>query len=286
MESGVCVDSLFPDLREVETSDAALAKDGGVAAGSGSLAALRALPAERILDAAADDGALDFEPAIDGWVLPRQPALTFARGQQAKVAVLVGSNESEVSIFASPLVGGHSNRPTTVAAYRAWLEKKFPLLADRVFAVYPAQMDAEVPVAFRTMFTDYDFAFGAWLLARDAAPTGKDAYLYRFTYVGRGPFAALGAFHSEELMFLSRHYWTSWIPQPDDAALSKAIIGYWTRFVKTGNPNGSGLNEWPPFRQGGQAQELGHRIAPEAIPRQEGFELFQQYLDSRLKKTP
>jgi carboxylesterase type B len=136
-------------------------------------------------------------------VLPRQPALTFARGQQAKVAVLVGSNESEVSIFASPLVGGHSNRPTTVAAYRAWLEKKFPLLADRVFAVYPAQMDAEVPVAFRTMFTDYDFAFGAWLLARDAAPTGKDAYLYRFTYVGRGPFAALGAFHSEELMFLS-----------------------------------------------------------------------------------
>ena len=285
MESGVCVDSLYPDARELETSDAALAKDAGVAAGSGSLAALRALPAERIMNAAADDGALDFEPAVDGWVLPRQPALALAQGEQARVAVLVGSNESEVSIFASSLVGGQSYRPKTVAAYRAWLGKKFGPLADRVFAAYPAREDSEVPLVFRTMFSDYDFAFGAWLLARDMGPTGKDAYLYRFTYVGRGPFAQLGAFHSEELMFLSRHYWTSWIPQPEDAALSQAIIGYWTQFVKTGNPNGSGLNEWPAFRRGGEAQELGRRIAPETVPRQEGFELFQQYLDSRLKKA-
>ncbi|HEX4309802.1 MAG TPA: carboxylesterase family protein [Acidobacteriaceae bacterium] len=285
MESGVCVDSLYPDARELQTSDAPLAKDAGVAAGSGSLAALRALPAERIMNAAADDGALDFEPAIDGWVLPRQPALAFAQGRQANVAVLVGSNESEVSIFASPLVGRQSNRPKTIAAYRAWLGKKFGTLADRVFAVYPAREDADVPVAFRTMFSDYDFAFGAWLLARDMSPIGKDAWLYRFTYVGRGPFAELGAFHSEELMFLSRHYWTSWVPQPEDAALSQAIIGYWTRFVKTGNPNGSGLSAWPAFRQGGEAQELGRRIAPEAVPRQAGFELFQQYLDARLKKA-
>jgi para-nitrobenzyl esterase len=284
MESGVCVDGIDPTLPQLQTSDARLANDLGVTAGPGEVAALRALPAQQVFDAAAKDAALDPEPAVDGYVLPQQPATAFAEGRQARAAVLVGSNDGEVSIFASPLVGGRAYRPTTVAAYRAWLERKFGPLADRVFAAYPAATDAEVPLAFRTMFTDYDFGFGAWLLAKDTGKVGKDAYLYHFSYLGGGPFAQLGAFHSEEEMFLSRHYWTSWIAQPEDAVLSRTIIGYWTNFVKTGNPNGTGLAEWPAFGPSGKAQELGRRIGPESDPRAEKWSAFQEYLNSRLAK--
>jgi para-nitrobenzyl esterase len=284
MESGVCVDSVYPKLHELETNNARLAKDLGVAAGPGELAALRAVPAERMYAVAAKDDALDFEPAVDGWVLPQQPAVAFAKGQQVKVPVLVGSNDSEVSIFASPLVDSHSYRPKTVAAYRAWMEKEFGPLANQVLAEYPAQTDAEVPQVFRQMFTDYDFGFGAWLLARDTDKVGKAAYLYHFTYVGQGPFAQLGAFHSEEEMFLSRHYWTSWVARPEDAILSRTIIGYWTNFVKMGNPNGAGLPEWPALRPSGEAEELGKRVGPEAVPRVKKLALFQEYLTSRLRK--
>jgi para-nitrobenzyl esterase len=284
MESGVCVDSVYPKLPELEGNNAGLARDLGVAAGQGELAALRAVPAERMYAAAAKDEVLDFEPAVDGWVLPQQPAVTFAKGEQVKVPVLVGSNDSEVSIFASPLVGGHSNRPKTVAAYRAWLEKQFGPLAGRVLAEYPAQSDAEVPQAFRRMFTDYDFGFGAWLLARDTDNVGQDAYLYNFTYAGQGPFAELGAFHSEEEMFLSRHYWTSWVARPEDGALSRSIIGYWTNFVKTENPNGKSLPEWPAQQPSGEAEELGKSVGPEAVPRVEKFSVFQEYLTTRLGK--
>lgn len=284
MESGVCVDGVDPTLSEVEKSDARLAQDLGVVPGAAQVAAMRALPAEQVFDAAAKDGALDLEPAVDGWVLPQQPAVTFQEGQQARVAVLAGSNDSEVSIFASPIVGGKAWRPKTVAAYRAWLQRKFGPLADRVFAAYPAASDAEVPLAFRAMFTDYDFGFGAWLLAKDTGKVGENAYLYHFTYVGQGPFAELGAFHSEEEMFLSRHYWTSWIAQPEDAALSRTILSYWANFVKTGNPNGTGLPEWPAFGRGGEAQELGRHVGAEADPRSEKWAVFQDYLDSRLAK--
>jgi para-nitrobenzyl esterase len=30
-----------------------------------------------------------------------------------------------------------------------------------------------------------------------------------------------------------------------DRALSETVVGYWTNFAKTGNPNGPGLPTWP-----------------------------------------
>jgi para-nitrobenzyl esterase len=248
------------------------------------VAALRALPAAKVLDAAERDDDLDLEPNIDGWVLPDQPAVIFKNGKQAAVRVLVGSNENEVSIFASPIVGGKSNRPKTVNDYRQWMQRQFGRYAQQAEAAYPVRADGEALGVFNTMFSDYDFAFGAWLLAKEN--TGRPAFLYRFSYAGAGEFAPLGAFHSEELMFLSRHYWTSWVARPEDAPVSRAIVGYWTQFVKTGDPNGSGLPRWPAFAAGTRScQEIGLRTGPEAEPRVEKFNVFQEYLTNRLRQA-
>ncbi len=286
LESGTCVDSVYPKLATEEKSGERLTRDLGISTGPDALAKLRAVPAQRILETAAGDDQVDLEPNVDGWVLRQQPAVTFARGEQARVPVLVGTNEDEVSIFASPLVDGHAYRPKTLAEYHAWLEREFGKLAGQVFAAYPARTDGEVPGVFLTMYSDYDFAFSAWLVAKDTALAGRRAFLYRFTYVGLGPFAKLGAFHTEELMFLSRHYWTSWIPRPEDAVLSRTLVGYWTRFIKTGNPNGSGLAAWPAFQGGhGMCQRLGRRVGPEKVPRVRRFRIFNEYLQSRLEKA-
>ena len=285
LQSGVCVDSVYPSLGEAEANGQLLAKDLSVEPGRRSLAELRALPAQRILQAAAKDPHVDLEPNIDGWFFPEQPAIAFARGRQARVAVLVGSNANEVSIFASPIVGGKSYRPKTVAAYRQWFQREFGGLADKAFAEYPAHSDQEVPRTFNKMFTDFDFGFGARLMAVDTARIGQNAFLYRFTYVGAGKFAPLGAFHSEESMFLSKKYWTTWISRPYDKTLSNAIIGYWVQFVKTGNPNQNGLPAWPVYHSGTDlCQELGRRIGQEPVPRAQRFSVFQQFLSSRLQK--
>ena len=286
LQSGVCVDSIFPAGKDAETNGAAFARtlSGGAAGDEGSLAALRAMPAGSLLAAAAKDQDVDLEPSVDGWFLREQPAAAFAHGRQMKIPVLVGSNENEVSIFASPLVGGRSYRPKAVTEYRQWLERRFKENADGVFAAYPVQQDSEATAVFNTMDTDFDFGFGARLLAGEMAGVQQRAYLYHFTYVGSREFAPLGAFHSEESMFLSQKFWTSWIHTPDDERLSAAIIGYWVSFVKTGNPNTRGLPVWPAYvPEKDLCQVLGKTIETTKVPRSDRFPVFQKRLNERLK---
>ena len=43
--------------------------------------------------------------------------------------------------------------------------------------------------------------------------------------------------------------------------LSKAIMAYWTRFAKTGSPNGGDQTDWPSYGPGDRNLALGDRIA-------------------------
>ena len=231
-----------------------------------------------------ETGGVDWNPIVDGRVLAEQPLVVFRSGQQAKVPVMVGSNLDEVSIFASPLVGGRSYRPQTVSEYREWLKRKFGDQADAVFQAYPAAQDGEVAAAFRGMDTDWSFGFGSQLLAREVAASGEKAYLYIFTMTGRGPFASLGAFHSLESMYLSKHYWTDWVKDPHDEALSDAIIGYWTSFAAKGTPSAAGLPAWAAYREDKpEAQELGRHIGPVRVPRMDAMKVFAKVLERRRK---
>jgi para-nitrobenzyl esterase len=284
LQSGVCVDSIFPAAKDAEKNGSEFAgRLTGAAGDEAALAALRAMPAAALLEAAAKDQEVDLEPSVDGWFLREQPAAAFAHGRLMKIPVLVGSNENEVSIFASALVGGRSYRPKTVAEYRQWLARRFKENADGVFAAYPVRSDGEATAAFNTMDTDFDFGFGARLLASEMAGVRQRAFLYHFTYVGQGEFAALGAFHSEESMFVSGKFWTSWIASPEDARVSAAILGYWVNFVRTGNPNGRGLPEWPAYvPEKDVCQELGKTIETAPVPRSDRFQVFQKRLNERL----
>jgi para-nitrobenzyl esterase len=275
LQSGFCVDNTSPTLSEVEAQGKNLAQQLGASGDDApALDKLRKIPAEQVLQQAATDHEIDFNPNVDKWALPDQPWHIFSEGKQARIPVIVGSNAEELSIFGSPLVGGSWHLPKTVAEYRQWLQQTFHDLAPVVFAGYPAHTDSEVPKAFLSMDSDYEFGFGAWLLARETQAIGQTAFLYRLTYVGSGEFASLGAFHSEESIFLSKRYWTSWVSSPDDEPMSERIIGYWTQFAKTSRPDGEGLPAWPAYEsRTDQYQELGRHTGQIACDssRFEGF---------------
>src|SRR5690242_1244695 len=62
--------------------------------GADSLTALRALPADRLLQATREQHG-DADANLDGWFLREPPAATMARGGQAPVPLLLGSNSQE-----------------------------------------------------------------------------------------------------------------------------------------------------------------------------------------------
>lgn len=69
------------------------------------------------------------------------------------------------------------------------------------------------------------------------------SYVYYFNH--RLPGDASGAFHSSELWYMFGTLDRCWRPFTDkDRHLSEKMLDYWCNFIKTGDPNGEGLEEW------------------------------------------
>jgi para-nitrobenzyl esterase len=207
---------------------------------------------ESLLKAWSRDPQIQLGAIVDGWVVPDQPATIFAEGRQAHIPVLVGSNADEATVFGPG--------PATVSNYRSYLAKDTGRYAEREFQAWPASSDAAVPEQYLKLQSD-SFAYGAWSMAREVARAGEPAYLYLLNWREMGERARLGAYHGEELAFLSNTFPRNWGSSNGDRAFGEAMRTYWTQFAKTGNPNRPGLPSWSAYGPGSDhVLELGREI--------------------------
>lgn len=232
-------------LPSAEAAGTALAK----AAGASDAAALRAADPAVLFKAGLATG-WQPEPVIDGTLLKRQLADTFARGEQAKVPVLAGFNEGEIRslLFLMP------RAPDSQAAYVADVRRRFGAAADAYLAVYPgADPRADVMASVR----DGLYGWAAQYLVRQQAAAGQPAYLYFFRHSTPAQRARdLAAFHASELPYIfgqvgpSATLGPNW-PRPplteSEARLSDAMMRYWVSFVRAGVPAAPGAVPWPRY---------------------------------------
>jgi para-nitrobenzyl esterase len=292
MQSCTCRDYLSPELKRPirfefgrgssEDAGAALAR----AIGATSLPGMRARSATEIVQKSESNdevmGLLYAGGTIDGWVLPEQPAVTFAAGRQAKVRVLTGSNADEGTVLLGSL-----GEPT-VAKYRAWLKDRFDIHADEVFEAYPARTDAESRVAFLALNAGYQRGQTVRSLARDMTRAGQPAYLYYFDYPSKGAYAreGLGTFHALDLSFMGGGFFrkSRWgEPDAGDLKLAETMTGYWTQFAATGNPNRAGSPKWTAYDPTtDEALELGKTIGMIRVPNAGRFAIFEKIVAARL----
>ena len=73
-------------------------------------------------------------------------------------------------------------------------------------------------------------------------------YLYEFCHDLPG--SSDGAFHSSELWYTFGTLDRCWRPMTDaDHALAEKMVTCWTDFMKHGNPNSTGTNDWKPWTE-------------------------------------
>jgi para-nitrobenzyl esterase len=229
------------------------------AAGANSLADLRAMAADKLLDVASKPGGFHFAVIVDGYFFPKPPDEIFAAGEQAHVPLLVGWNSEEGN--ANAIIG---NDPATVANYQAGVRKLYGDQADSILRVYAVVSDADVHPIATSLASDRFIGFSTWRWADVQGRTGGKP-VYRYFYEQPRPAtvagdpAAQGASHSAEIEYAMGNLpgnkvfaWTK-----DDFAVSAVMQAYFVNFIVTGAPGGSGVPHWP-AANGGKAVEVQH----------------------------
>lgn len=237
----------FDALSSREEKDVKLVKDK---LGVSTLAELRALPAEKLLEVFGKPGPLGFAfgPDIDGYFLPESVPGIFAAGKQNDVSLLAGWNHDEGSFQIA-----FSPQKPTAESMKANAEKDFGDKAAEFLKLYPTDTEEQTLRSAQDYAGDRFIAVSTWDWLEAQEKTGKKpVYRYRFD-LGPPPASAnapkLGAYHSAEIEYvfgqLDSKAGVPW--RAEDRQLSEEMQNYWTNFAKGGDPNGQGLPNWPKY---------------------------------------
>ena len=231
-----------------------------------SLEELRSLSAEELLRISGLPEAPYFPPNVDHYFLPDFPSKIFESGKQAKVPLLVGWNSEEMNYRFM-----FGQEKPTLENYMKVLENIYGEHADEALDLYHATSDDDVVGAATDLAGDRFAGFNTWKWMELHIKTGNSP-VYRYYYCRPRPemrsemgnvqagFAGgvvpgsdqerihiTGAVHSAEIEYalgnLPSNRVYDW--QPEDYKVSAVMQGFFANFIKTQNPNGIGLPEWP-----------------------------------------
>ncbi|MHB8162874.1 MAG: carboxylesterase/lipase family protein [Methanoregula sp.] len=185
---------------------------------------------------------VQFEPTVDGWILPDSMDNLYLSHKENPVPLMIGNNANDGTTLSA-------GANMTVSEYVSFIGGRFGKDADVVLTKYPANSTAEVQLRLAQIMTDYDFSDSVKFAAGSMGDISPDTYVYRYSYILPGQ--PNGAFHGSETLLLFG------VPVPADPAVASNVVDLWTRFAKTGNPNGGMNITWPNYtREKGQYLDI------------------------------
>lgn len=257
------------------------------ALGAESLAALRAKPADEILQLALKTQPW-FSPNQDGYFLPESVAAIFAAGKQAQVPLLAGWNADESR--AGVVLG---KQKPTAQSFADDTRKRFGDQADAVLKAYAASTDAEALESAAALASDLFIGYATWKWVETHQKTGG-APVYRFSFDRKIPVPAdhkvngfpatardVGARHAGEIEYVFGALKLSLPNVPweeSDRKLSDTMTTYWSNFARTGDPNGDGLPKWSRYDDKHLVLHLDEAVSELQDARRARYEALDAYV--------
>ena len=253
IESGASHSAEGVTLAQAEASEAAIISLVGCGSAADVLACLRAVPATTIVT---NQSALPHVPGvIEPRVVPVDPLVALQQNG-SPVPLLLGSNREEnAAINDDPTV----TPPLTEPGYEAEVHAEYdPLgagVANQILTLYPASSYDAPIYALIAVDSDSLLTCPTREVARGATGAGRPTvwrYFYIHRYENDATLALYRAFHRAELFFVFGNEQESpfggpYTPTTAEVTFAGQMMGYWTRFAATGNPNGAGAVQWPAY---------------------------------------
>jgi para-nitrobenzyl esterase len=242
-----------------ESVGLAFAKKAGISGeDSAALAALRKLPAESVVDGL--NMATMFTPTyggpmIDGKIVVEPPDAAFQAGRWSKMPVMVGANSMDIGF-------GRAKTKEELFA-------QFGANSDTAKAAYDPDGTAKLPLVVMLVAADQMMIEPSRYIAGMASAAGQPAYEYRFSYVAESMRKQWpGAPHATEIPFVFDRVEARYGKDltPADKATAQAANAYWVNFAKSGNPNETGLPNWPAYTPQGDVLMDFSSTGPVAKP--------------------
>lgn len=237
----------YIDVEQDRADGLALAREMGCR--DDVLACMRDKPADELLPHT-QDFANHLAYGTD--LLPVDPADALAAGEVADAPVISGGNRDEGRAF---VAGAIMHDPTTITplTYTGLLQRAFEGDAGKVAGRYPMEQYGSAALAWATVVTDATWACptrrGEHMLAR-RGPT----YAYEFadpnapnvnlSWVPQFP---MGAAHATDLPYIFDLGGRNMLAPGGQQDLARRMIGYWTSFAHSGDPNHEGAPHWAPI---------------------------------------
>lgn len=190
-------------------------------------------------------------PTVDGYVLDEPVSAALAAGRFNRVPVINGSNADEQTWFLG-MEELASGKPMDAETYAMRIASEFAPHGAEILAAYPASRYPSPSEAYVASAGDH-IAHCPGRRLNQSMARFTEVYSYEFadrTAPASFPDVSFpyGAAHTLEIQYLFDGFAgaggtrRSLIAQ--QRGLSQRMIGYWTRFATTGEPNGVGLDPW------------------------------------------
>jgi para-nitrobenzyl esterase len=197
-----------------------------------------------------------FGTVVDGYVQPMPAGEMFAQGRQNDVPTLTGCNKDDL---------GAGNPNTTADQFQKQAQQRYGDSAPAFLKLYPASDDGQARASSNESARD-SMRASMYLWAVDRGNSAKTkAYTYYWDHTMPGPDAAkYGAFHTSEVPYFMDTLYMSDRPFTEaDHKIAETVSSYLVNFIRTGNPNGKGLERWASTAETpGATMEIGDTYAP------------------------